>query len=175
MHCSGGALDCFCFFAAVTAVSCVSIQFKKLTESLSPLQIRLGSIAAIGMIDIYWVDPPDITRYLVNWSDGLCQTNWVPSLLCSTSEAKQQWHSRLFFMAANTAVTKGTPHVKKNVFFWALPKLPPPPLLSGNLYIFFGRHKGIYKVYFLIRARFYQCAPHLPLFWSNSNCGLFLS
>ena len=30
---------------------------------------------------------------------------------------------------------------------------PPPPLLSGNLYIFFGRHKGIYKVYFLIRAR----------------------
>ena len=27
------------------------------------------------------------------------------------------------------------------------------PLLSGNLYIFFGRHKGIYKVYFLIRAR----------------------
>ena len=28
-----------------------------------------------------------------------------------------------------------------------------PPLLSGNLYIFFGRHKGIYKVYFLIRAR----------------------
>ena len=31
--------------------------------------------------------------------------------------------------------------------------LSPPPLLSGNLYIFFGRHKGIYKVYFLIRAR----------------------
>ena len=28
-----------------------------------------------------------------------------------------------------------------------------PPLLSGNLYICFGRHKGIYKVYFLIRAR----------------------
>ena len=27
------------------------------------------------------------------------------------------------------------------------------PLLSGNLYIFFGRHKGIYKVYFLIQAR----------------------
>ena len=50
---------------------------------------------------------------------------------------------------------KGTPHVKKNVFFRALPKLPlpPPPLLSGNLYIFFSRHKGIYKVYFLIRAR----------------------
>ena len=44
---------------------------------------------------------------------------------------------------------------KKNVFFRALPELPlpPPPLLSGNLYIFFGRQKGIYKVYFLIRAR----------------------
>ena len=35
---------------------------------------------------------------------------------------------------------------KKNVFFRALPELPlpPPPLLSGNLYIFFGRQKGIY-------------------------------
>ena len=30
---------------------------------------------------------------------------------------------------------------------------PPTPLLWGNLYIFFGRHKGIYKVYFLIRAK----------------------
>ena len=32
---------------------------------------------------------------------------------------------------------------KKNVFFRALPELPlpPPPLLSGNLYIFFGRQK----------------------------------
>ena len=30
---------------------------------------------------------------------------------------------------------------------------PPPPPNSGNLYIFFGRQKGIYKVYFLIRAR----------------------
>ena len=51
--------------------------------------------------------------------------------------------------------TKGTPPEKKNVFFRALPELPfpPPPLLSGNLYIFFGCHKGIYKVYFLIRAR----------------------
>ena len=43
---------------------------------------------------------------------------------------------------------------KKNVFFRALPKFPPPPpLLLGNLYIFFGRQKGIYKVYFSIQAR----------------------
>ena len=34
------------------------------------------------------------------------------------------------------------------------------PLLSGNLYIFFGRHKGIYKVYFLIRARPSPSPPH---------------
>ena len=30
---------------------------------------------------------------------------------------------------------------------------PPPPPISGNLYIFFGRQKWIYIVYFLIRAR----------------------
>ena len=40
--------------------------------------------------------------------------------------------------------------LKKNVFFGALPELPlppTPPLLSGNLYIFFGRQKGIYRVF----------------------------
>ena len=30
--------------------------------------------------------------------------------------------------------------------------LPPPPPLSGNLYIFFGRQRWIYILYFLIRA-----------------------
>ena len=80
---------------------------------------------------------------------------------------------------------KGTPHLKKNVFFRALPKLPlppPSPLLSGNLYIFFGRHKGIYKVYFLIRARpspppsFGQCpkdlgvlGPECPGSWMSGS------
>ena len=52
----------------------------------------------------------------------------------------------------------GRPPIKMNVFFQALPELPPP--LSGNLYIFFGRQKGIYKVYFLIRARA-SPPPHL--------------
>ena len=35
---------------------------------------------------------------------------------------------------------KGTPPRRKIDFFWALPKLPPPPN-SGKLYNFFGRHK----------------------------------
>ena len=48
------------------------------------------------------------------------------------------------------ALYKGTPPEKKNVIFRALPKLPlPPPTCTS----FFGRQKGIYKVYFLIRAR----------------------
>ena len=41
------------------------------------------------------------------------------------------------------------------------PTPPTPPLLSGNLYIFFSRHKGIYKVYFLIQAW-----PSPPLIWA---------
>ena len=38
---------------------------------------------------------------------------------------------------------KGSPHVKKNVFFRALPELPlpPPPPNLGNLYSFFWTSK----------------------------------
>ena len=50
----------------------------------------------------------------------------------------------------------GNTSFKKEWFLSGIAQIisfPPPPLLSGNLYIFFGRQKGIYKVYFLIRAR----------------------
>ena len=67
----------------------------------------------------------------------------------------------------------GNTSCKKECFLSGIAQITslPPPLLSGNLYIFFGRHKGIYKVYFLIRARpsppsFGQC-PKENIFFSR--------
>ena len=46
-------------------------------------------------------------------------------------------------------ITKGRLPIKKNVYFRALPKLalPPPPLNSGNLVLFFRTSKTTYCAY----------------------------
>ena len=86
-----------------------------------------------------------------------------PSVRVEVVQSGSYFRQRHMSPNVSTSVPFVCPHVllgntsiKKNVFFRALPELPlspPPPPLSGNLYIFFGRQKGIYKVYFLIRAR----------------------
>ena len=46
---------------------------------------------------------------------------------------------------------KGSPHEKKNVFFWALPELPlPPPLppIWATCTTFFGRQKRRFSAYY---------------------------
>ena len=64
-------------------------------------------------------------------------------------------HRRMQQRVAICGCNQGTPPEKRMFSFRHCPNYlsPPPPLLSGDLYIFFGRQKGIYKVYFLIRAR----------------------
>ena len=56
-------------------------------------------------------------------------------------------------LCLRSMVFKGTPHVEKKCFLSGIAQIPPPlplPPISGKLNNFFGRHKGIYKVYFLI-------------------------
>ena len=53
---------------------------------------------------------------------------------------KNYYDDDKFSCVISDLLCKGTPPEKKNVFFRALPKLPPPPI-SGNLYIFFRTSK----------------------------------
>ena len=74
------------------------------------------------------------------------------------------WQEIVYLWHSKTDIRVREHLLKKRMFSFGpcpnYPSPPPPPLLSGNLYIFFGRHKGIYKVYFLIRARPSPLPPH---------------
>ena len=70
-----------------------------------------------------------------------------------------------------TPALLGKTSAKKNRFLSGIAQITCPPPNSGNLYNFFGRQKGIYKVYFLIRARaspppsFGQCPKEKNFFF----------
>ena len=92
----------------------------------------------------------------IKWASKRCKNackkdnrkNWLTYLSLNTHSCNEHKNT-----VPSAIEILGNTSFKKECFLLGIAQITsPPPPISGNLYIFFGRQKWIYKVYFLIRA-----------------------